>query len=200
MNHAPVKSLLDGNLAKRPVQTRVVNQGNTNTLMVGKEKWNILNESTLGLGTFVTQDSGALIKPNRLVAILTARTQSGPAIGVIRNNKQMSGAKLKIGIELLTENPQLAILKRFEVKKDRDVRAQHLANDDEHINTEFFGIHIPYLNTLNRSCSLILPKIEFLPNTFYEIHFKNKREIVKFDVISEQGDDWVSVTFPEELK
>ncbi|OYY49944.1 MAG: hypothetical protein B7X95_06980 [Methylophilaceae bacterium 17-44-8] len=200
LNHAPVKSLLDGNLAKRPVQTRVVNQGNTNTLMVGKEKWNILNESTLGLGTFVTQDSGALIKPNRLVAILTARTQSGPAIGVIRNNKQMSGAKLKIGIELLTENPQLAILKRFEVKKDRDVRAQHLANDDEHINTEFFGIHIPYLNTLNRSCSLILPKIEFLPNTFYEIHFKNKREIVKFDVISEQGDDWVSVTFPEELK
>lgn len=200
LNHAPVKSLLDGNLAKRPVQTRVVNQGNTNTLMVGKEKWNILNESTLGLGTFVTQDSGALIKPNRLVAILTARTQSGPAIGVIRNNKQMSGAKLKIGIELLTENPQLAILKRFEVKKDRDVRAQHLANNDEHINTEFFGIHIPYLNTLNRSCSLILPKIEFLPNTFYEIHFKNKREIVKFDVISEQGDDWVSVTFPEELK
>ncbi len=199
LSNTPVKSLMDGNLAKRPVQTRVVNQGTTNTLMVGKEKWNILNESTLGLGTFVPHDSGAIVKPNRLVAILTARTQNGPAIGIIRNSKQMSGAKLKIGIELLTENPHLALLKKFEVKKDGDSKVQRLPSSDEHLNIAFWGIHIPYLNVLNKPCSLILPKMEFLPNTFYEIHFKNKREIVKFDAVSDQGDDWVSVIFPEEL-
>ena len=197
LDHAPVKSLLDGNLTKRPVQTRVVNQGKTNTLMVGKEKWNILNESTLGLGTFASQDAGATVKPNRLVAILTARTQAGPAIGIVRNSKQMSGAKLKIGIELLTENPHLAQLKKFEVKKNVEDDTQKQAN--ESLNNEFYGIHIPYINALNKPSSLIMPKIEFFPNTFYEIHFKNKREIVKFDAPSEQGDDWVAVTFPEEL-
>ena len=197
LNHVPVNSLLDGNLTKRPVQTRVVNQGNTNTLMVGKEKWNVLNESTLGLGTFASQDAGSTVKPNKLVAILTARTHAGPAIGIIRNSKQMSGAKLKIGIELLTENPYLAQLKKFEVKKNAEDDTQKQAN--ESLNVEFYGIYIPYINALNKPSSLIMPKIEFFPNTFYEIHFKNKREIVKFDAPSEQGDDWVAVTFPEEL-
>mgnify|MGYP000906958445 FL=1 len=199
LSHTPVKSLMDGNVAKRAVQTRVVNQGTTNTLMVGKEKWNILNESTLGLGTFVSQETSPLVKPNKLVAILTSRTHAKPAIGVIRNSKQMSGAKLKIGIELLTENPNLALLKKFEIKKEAEDKTENATPSNEQLNVEFYGIHIPYLSALNKPCSLILPKIEFLPNTFYEIHFKNKREIVKFEEPSEQGDDWVSVTFPEEL-
>jgi hypothetical protein len=199
LSHTPVKSLMDGNLAKRSVQTRVVNQGSTNTLMVGKEKWNILNESTFGLGTFVSQETSPLVKPNKLVAILTSRTHTKPAIGVIRNSKQMSGAKLKIGIELLTENPNLALLKKFEIKKESDDKTEKPSPSNEDLNAEFYGIHIPYLAALNKPCSLIIPKIEFLPNTFYEIHFKNKREIVKFEEPSEQGDDWVCVTFPEEL-
>ncbi len=199
LDHLSVKSLLDGNLTKRPVQTRVVNQGNTNTLLVGKEKWHILNESTLGLGTFTSQEAGASVKPNKLVAILTARTHAGPAIGVIRNSKQMSGAKLKIGIELLTECPQLALLKKFVVKKDTEEESNSASAIDEHFNIPFYGIHIPQINALNKPSSLIMPKIEFFPNTFYEIHFKNKREIVKFDAPSEQGDDWIAVTFPEEL-
>lgn len=198
LNHSSVKSLLDGNLSRKSVQTRVVNQGNTNTLLVGKEKWHILNESTLGLGIFTSQEAGAIVKPNKLVAILTARTHTGPAIGIIRNSKQMSGAKLKIGIELLTESPQLALLKKFEVKKDTEDESASLAAN-EHFNIPFYGIHIPHINALNKPSSLIMPKIEFFPNTFYEIHFKNKREIVKFEAPSEQGDDWVAVTFPEEL-
>lgn len=198
LNHPSVKSLLDGNLTRKSVQTRVVNQGNTNTLLVGKEKWHILNESTLGLGIFTSQEAGATVKPNKLVAILTARTHTGPAIGIIRNSKQMSGAKLKIGIELLTESPQLALLKKFEVKKDTEDESASLAAN-EHFNIPFNGIHIPHINAHNKPSSLIMPKIEFFPNTFYEIHFKNKREIVKFEAPSEQGDDWVAVTFPEEL-
>jgi hypothetical protein len=199
LNHTPVKSLMDGNLTQRPVQTRVVNQGNTNILMVGKEKWSILNESTLGLGTFTSQESSPSVKPNRLVAIVTTRTHAKPAIGLIRNCKQMSGAKLKIGIELLTENPNLALLKKMPLKKHTDTKTEKHEPQDNTLNAEFYAIHIPYLSTLNKPCSLILPKIEFQPHSFYEIRFKNKREIVKFDAPIEQGDDWVCVSFPEEL-
>lgn len=198
LNHPSVKSLMDGNLTTKTVQTRVLSQGNTNTLLVGKEKWHILNESTLGLGTFTNQEAGASVKPNKLVAILTGRTHSGPAIGLIRNIKQMSGAKLKIGIELLTERSQLALLKKFEVKKESKDEISTTPTNAL-LNLPFYGIYIPHISALNKPSSLILPKIEFFPNAFYEIHFKNKREIVKFDTPSDQGDDWVAVTFPEEL-
>lgn len=197
LSHAPVKNLTDGSLTKRPVQTRVVSQGTTNTLMVGKEKWNILNESTLGLGTFVSQETSPTVKPNKLVAIITTRAHAKPAIGVIRNSKQMSGGKLKIGIELLTENPNLATLKKFEIKKETDTHEQTTSSNG--LNVEFFAIFIPYHTLLHKPASLIMPKIEFLPRTFYEIHFNHKREIVKFDDPIEQGDDWVCVSFPEEL-
>lgn len=197
LTHAPIKSLTDGSLTKRPVQTRVVSQGTTNTLMVGKEKWNILNESTLGLGTFVSQETNPTVKPNKLVAIFTARAHAKPAIGVIRNSKQISGGKLKIGIELLTENPNLASLKKFELKKEGDVQEQATAGNG--LNVEFFAIFIPYHAVLRKPASLIMPKIEFVPRTFYEIHFNQKREIVKFEDPIEQGDDWVCVSFPEEL-
>ncbi len=197
LSHVPVKNLADGSLTKRPVQTRVVSQGTTNTLMVGKEKWNILNESTLGLGTFVSQETSPAVKPNKLVAILTTRAHAKPAIGVIRNSKQMSGGKLKIGIELLTENPNLASLKKFEIKKETDTHEQTTSSNS--LNVEFFAIFIPYHTLLHKPASLIMPKIEFLPRTFYEIHFNHKREIVKFDDPIEQGDDWVCVSFPEEL-
>lgn len=199
LTHTPVKNLTDGSLTKRPVQTRVVSQGNTNTLMVGKEKWNILNESTLGLGTFVSPEVSPTVKPNKLVAILTTRAHAKPAIGVIRNSKQMSGGKLKIGIELLTENPNLATLKKFEIKKDSDAHEHATPNHGNHLNVAFFAIFIPYHSVLHKPASLIMPKIEFLPRTFYEIHFNQKREIVKFDDPIEQGDDWVCVSFPEEL-
>lgn len=197
LNHVPVKNLTDGSLTKRPVQTRVVSQGSTNTLVVGKEKWNILNESTLGLGTFVSQEISPTVKPNKLVAILTSRVHTKPAIGVIRNSKQMSGGKLKIGIELLTENPNLASLKKFEIKKETNIQDQGTASSL--LKTEFFAIYTPYHTLLNKPASLIMPKIEFVPRTFYEIHFNQKREIVKFDDPIEQGDDWVCVSFPEEL-
>lgn len=192
-----VKSLMDGTLNDRRLSTGVMMRGNTNTLVSGREKWNILDESELGLGSLLTQENSANIKPNKLVSIFTQHSDTVPAIGVVRNIKQMSGGKIKIGMEIFTHHPNVAILKKFDLKKEHEAKAEITIPFS---NPEFGGIYIPNQTDATQPASIILPKLEYMPNTFYEIVFNKRREIVKFQAPIESGDDWVRLSFPEELR
>lgn len=191
-----VKSLIDGTLNDRRLTTGVMMRGTTNTLVSGREKWNILDESELGLGSLLTQESSANIKPNKLVSIFTQHADSVPSIGVVRNIKQMSGGKIKIGMEIFTHHPNMALLKKFDLKKEHETKADVSLPIN---NPEFGGIYIPNNANASKPASIILPKLEYMPNTFYEIVFNKQREIVKFQTPIESGDDWVRLSFPEEL-
>ena len=198
LNAQSVRGLLDGSLNNKNVTTSVVVSGTANTLVVGKEKWNITDESQLGLGTLIQHNNKLEIKPSKLVSILTTQSHAHPAIGVVRNIKQIAGGNLKIGMEVFTDHPNLAYLKKFEIKKEPE--ANQTSNPNEHIpNPEFASIYIPKNVLANNVSSLILPKTEYIPNTLYEVRLKNKREIVKLENPIEHGDDWVKVNFPEEL-
>jgi hypothetical protein len=131
------------------------------------------------------------------VTIFTQHTDSVPAIGVVRNIKQMSGGKMKIGIEIFTHQPNVAILKKFELKKEHEAKAETTIPFS---NPEFGGIYIPNQTDATQPASIILPKLEYMPNTLYEIVFNKQREIVKFQAPIESGDDWVRLCFPEELR
>lgn len=198
LNSQSVRSLLDGSLNDKKIATSVVMTGSANTLVVGKEKWNITDESKLGLGTLIPHNSKLEIKPSKLVSILTMQSDARPAVGVVRNIKQIAGGNLKIGMEVLTDYPHLAYLKKFETKKEPETNQINIENDMIQ-NTEFASIYISKNVLSSNVSSLILPKTEYIPNTLYEVRFKNKREIVKLENPFEQGDDWVKVSFPEEL-
>lgn len=191
-----VKSLIDGTLNDRRLTTGVMMRGTTNTLVSGREKWNILDESELGFGSLLTQESSANIKPNKLVSIFTQHADSVPSIGAVRNIKQMSGGKIKIGMEIFTHHPNMALLKKFDLKKEHETKADVILPIN---NPEFGGIYIPNNAEASKPASIILPKLEFMPNTFYEIVFNKQREIVKFQTPIESGDDWVRLSFPEEF-
>lgn len=192
-----VKRLVDGTLNDRRLATGVIMRGNTNTMVGGREKWTIHDESEFGLGSILMQDSAAHVKPNKLVSIYTQHRDSLPAIGVIRNLKQLTAGKLKVGIELFTHAPRVAVLKKFDIKKDQEAKVDALL-DVEH--REFLGIFIPKQETSGQeAASIILPKLDYMPNTFYAIVINKQREIVKFQSPIESGDDWVRLSFPEEL-
>ncbi len=191
------RSMLDGTLNDRRLATSVVMRGDTNTLTIGKEKWTVLDESNSGLGSLISQRNAPNIKPNKLVAILSKNENTKPTLNLVRNIRQMSGGQLKIGMEIYTDNPTLISLKKLDLRKEKDVHP-HTPPIISHLN--FLAIYIPQNIMLERAASFILPKADFIPNAFYEILFKNKREIVKLQSPIESGDDWVRLDFPEELK
>jgi hypothetical protein len=191
-----VKSLVDGTLNDRRLATGVMMRGNTNTMVGGREKWTIHDESEFGLGSILQQENATHVKPNKLISIYSQTRDNLPAIGVVRNLKQLTAGKLKVGIELFTHTPDIAVLKKFDIKKEQDTKTDPLLNIH---NQEFLGIFIPKQETTNQAASIILPKIDYMPNTFYSVVLNKHREIVKFQTPIESGDDWVRLSFPEEL-
>jgi hypothetical protein len=189
---------MDGTLNEKKQTTSLVMKGSTNTLVVGKEKWNITDESQQGLGTLIQGNKKLQIKPNKLVSILTTKSHARPAVGVVRNIKQIAGGNFKIGMEIFTDQPNLAYLKKFTVKNEFEpIQSARQETAIEH--AEFTCIYIPQNILSGHISCLILPKSEYIPNSFYEVRFKNKREIIKLENPIEYGDDWIKVNFPEDL-
>jgi hypothetical protein len=191
-----ITTLMDGTINERRQNTSLVMMGSTNTLVVGKDKWNITDESQLGLGTLIQDNKNLQIKPHKLVSFLTSKPHAHPVVGVVRNVKQIAGGNFKIGMEVFTDQPNLAYLKKFTLKKEYET-AQNTAQETATEYAEFTCIYIPQNTPSGHIRSLILPKTEYIPNSFYEVRFKNKREIVKLDNPVEYGDDWIKVKFPE---
>lgn len=198
LNTQSIRTLMDGTLNERKQTTSLVMKGSTNTLVVGKEKWNITDESQQGLGTLIQGNKKLQIKPNKLVSILTTKSHARPAVGVVRNIKQIAGGNFKIGMEIFTDQPNLAYLKKFTVKNEFEP-TQSTRQETAIEYAEFTCIYIPQNILSGHISCLILPKSEYIPNSFYEVRFKNKREIIKLENPIEYGDDWIKVNFPEDL-
>jgi hypothetical protein len=191
-----VKSLIDGTLNDRRLSTGVVMRGSTNTIFGGPEKWAIHDESLQGVGSVLPLDRASQLKPNKLLALFSQNRDALPAIGVVRNLTQITGGKVKVGIELFTHHPVIAILKKFDTKKEQDTNTESSIFID---NAEFWGIFLPKQNTSDQTASIILPKLEYLPSQFYSVTLNKRREIVKFQAPIESGDDWVRLSFPEDF-
>jgi hypothetical protein len=187
---------IDGMINEKKQTTSLVMKGLTNTLVIGKENWSITDESQQGLGTLIQENKKLQIKPRKLVSFLTTKSHAYPAVGVVRNIKQIAGGNFKIGLEVFTDQPNLAYLKKFTIKKEYEA-TQNTLQESATEHAEFTCIYIPQNILSGQIRSLILPKIEYIPNSFYEVRFKNKREIIKLENPIECGDDWIKVNFPE---
>lgn len=191
-----VKTLIDGTLNDRRLAIGVVMRGSANTMIGGHEKWIIHDESPLGFGSLLPQDQSNHLKPNKLLAIFSQHRDTLPAIGTVKNLTQISGGKVKVGIELLTHHPVVAIVKKFDPKKNQDTSPDSVISI---ANQEFWGIFIPQHASSKQIASIILPKLEYMPNQLYEVTLNKQREIVKFQTPIGTGDDWVRLVFPVDL-
>lgn len=192
-----IKSMVEGTFNDRRLSSGVVMRGNTNTLINGHEKWSIHDESSLGLGSILPATQASKLKPNKLLTVYTPHRDALPALGVVKNLTQLTGGKVKVGIALLTLHPIVAIIKKFDAKKDSSKALDSHALLE---NQEFWGVFIQKEANAENVASIIMPKIEYIPSQFYVVTLNRHREIVKFQAPIESGDDWVRLTFPEEFK
>jgi hypothetical protein len=170
-------------------------QGNTNTLLIGNanEGWKIINESLSGLGIIANNDY-SWVKPNVLMSVITRDAQSSIMLGIVRNVRQFKGNKLQFGIQIISTTPVNARLKKINLKQKvsqtpGDDSANKLANEG------FGGVYLPACHNQPLP-SLLIPKIEFMPNSFYEIAFLDQLEIVKLSEVVASEEDWVRVNLP----
>jgi hypothetical protein len=193
-----VRSLMDGTLNDRRLPTSVVMRGPINTLLVGKEKWNIVDESQQGLGSLIPESLNQHIKLNKLVAIVSNYSDAKPAITAVRNIKQMTEGKVKIGLEILTEKPKLAVLRKLDLRKQDDVSAQSSLTPAFSLDSNSsYAIYIPQSSMLDRPASIIMSKLDHVANSLYEVSFQQSREVIKMTDPIEIGDDWVRISFPD---
>jgi hypothetical protein len=183
------------NVAQSNLSMRIVMQGNTNTLLIGNanEGWKIINESLSGLGIIANNDY-SWVKPNVLMSVITRDAQSSIMLGIVRNVRQFKGNKLQFGIQIISTTPVNARLKKINLKQkvsqtSGDDSANKLANEG------FGGVYLPACHNQPLP-SLLIPKIEFMPNSFYEIAFLDQLEIVKLSEVVASEEDWVRVNLP----
>ncbi|HEY0562133.1 MAG TPA: hypothetical protein VGD04_02315 [Methylophilus sp.] len=170
---------------------RIVMRGSVSTLVMGKEKWHIVNQSTNGLGSVIQEKTNADTQPKRLVAILTQHEHKKPMLGVVRNIKQMSAGKLKIGLEILTTDPLPVSLQPYDLQP-----AQPLNTDTD--TPTFCGLYIPHDILAGRAASLIIPKQHYLAQAYYALQVKHKQLVIQLGAQIEDGDDWVNLNFSEQ--
>lgn len=188
---SPAETEAQPNAAQKTAATRIVMRGSISTLVVGKEKWHIVNQSASGLGSVIQEKTNADTQPKRLVAILTQHEHKKPMLGVVRNIKQMSAGKLKIGLEILSADPLPATLQAYGLQQ---VPSPTTAAD----LPAFIGLYIPHDILAARAASVIIPKRQYNAQVYYALQIKHKQLVIQLGALVEEGDDWMQWAFYEQ--
>jgi hypothetical protein len=195
LNTATTKSLIDDDLLElKRRRPNLVMRGYTNTLIVGKEKWTITDESSKGLGTLTSDHYQSQIALHILVSILVSKPQATPIIGAVRNITRTTNDELKIGLEIISQQPKVATLKRYILAKESDATAPK-KQEKLFESPQFTAIYIPIDSEQDLADNLIMPKVEYMANALYEITFNKKKQMIKLGQLLESGDDWIQVRF-----
>ncbi len=195
LNTASTKSLIDEDLLElKRSRPNLVMRGYTNTLIAGKEKWAITDESSKGLGTLTSDHYQSQIALHILVSILISKPQAIPIICAVRNITRTTNDELKIGLEIISQQPKVATLKRYILANESDATAQK-KQEKLFESPHFTAIYIPADSELDLADNLIMPKVEYMAKALYEITFNKKKQMIKLGQLLESGDDWIQVTF-----
>jgi len=160
------------------------------------DTWIITDRSVRGLGARVNKYANTLARTKKLIGLTFDDDPTSVSIGIIRAVKPTQGTQLRVGIEVLSN---LAIWTQMKLSRDNDVFAAEidLANkkaDEMQSNTNISpGIYLPKESGISEQATIIMPKMNFRPDTEYTMLFNGKTKRVKFDQPIQSHDDWVQV-------
>lgn len=166
------------------------------------DTWIITDESTHGFGARVNKYANILARPDKLIGLVIDQDTSKIAIGMIRSVKPTQGGQLRVGIEVLSNKPvwvqlhasknsQLFVNTTLKIEPLKDVsNIKSAANVD--IGT-FSGVYLPLEEGLSEKATLILPKMNFMPNNNYLLTVYGVEKHVFLANPIEARDDWVKV-------
>ncbi|MES2500819.1 MAG: hypothetical protein V4570_09790 [Pseudomonadota bacterium] len=163
------------------------------------DTWIVTDESPHGLGTRVNKYANILARPDKLIGLLMDEDPSQIVIGIIRGVKPTTGNQLKVGIEVMSVHPTWVQLRQLDVNESFPDTVSEILPTSQITAVEtgiFCGIYLPIEAGLSSISTLILPKINYRPNTAYAVNIAGSPKKANLGEPIESRDDWVKVAFP----
>jgi hypothetical protein len=152
--------------------------------------WVIVDESNQGLGASASRELNPWISTGQLVGLVLAYAKQDMVIAVIRSTRPKAHRQVHVGMELLSRHAKWVLLKPIasDMNKVADIIPANAHS--------FAGLYLPIEAGVSLHSMLLLPKIEFIPHTQYEISIAGMVERITLNEAIDSKDDWVKVMYP----
>ncbi|MBA3696103.1 MAG: hypothetical protein H0W85_04950 [Methylotenera sp.] len=182
----------DGRSLDERLRNHAIIKGEENKLKVDQNNhhWVIVDESNRGLGAVAAAELNPWISVGQLIGLVKADSQQNMIVAIIRSAKPKANRQIQVGIEILSRHAKWIQLKLTSPATNSDSIAQ-LANA-----RTFPGLYLPMEAGLSTNSSLMLPKIEFVAQTSYEISIAGIIENIILNTPIDSKDDWVKLIYP----
>jgi hypothetical protein len=163
------------------------------------DTWIVTDESPHGLGTRVNKYANILARSDKLIGLIMDEDPSQIVIGIIRSVKPTTGNQFKVGIEILSRYPNWVQLRQLHHGESFADTVSEVMQENQSIpigTSLFSGVYLPIEAGLSSISTLILPKINYRPNTSYAINISGSPKHARLGEPIESRDDWVKVAFP----
>lgn len=164
----------------------------------GNEHWIIVNESKQGCGALIHNSLDSNIKIENLVGLVAQDDHAQVIIGTIKNIKPLPNNQLRIGIYVFSRKASLIDILQIEHKSHNQTLEDHLTNNTHQLYPEFSAINLPPENGITKLPSLLIPRLEFQQNNFYEITLHGEKIHIQLNQPVDAKNDWVRVNYPLE--
>jgi hypothetical protein len=182
----------DGKTLDERLRSHTTIKGAPNTLNLNTDHhWVIVDESNQGLGASASRELNPWISTGQLVGLVLADAKQDMVIAVIRSTRPKAHRQVHVGMELLSRHAKWVLLKP--IAADMNKSAEDIIPANAH---SFAGLYLPIEAGLSLSSMLLLPKIEFIPRSQYEISIAGMVEKITLNEAIDSRDDWVKVNYP----
>jgi hypothetical protein len=178
----------------------VIRQAGNETELDPKTTWLVLDESAHGIGARINTNDHSIGKPDKLISLCFHDEPNKVLIGKIRTSRPVTSNQLNVGIEILSQRPIWAQLRPLSsplaFSQPADHAIEHKSKILGHGTIDiglFSGIYLPIEAGYIEQSALLLPKLNFRPNTEYEINAKGVSAKMQLGNAIESYDDWVKV-------
>ena len=102
---------------------------------------------------------------------------------------------MQVGIEILSHHAKWAQLRSAD-ESESDGNKQAAYNTSLEEKSSFSGLYLPIEAGISTESMLVLPRIEFIPHTNYEISIAGMLDKVTLSDSIDSKNDWVKINYP----
>lgn len=162
--------------------------------------WVIVDESNRGLGAVASREHSHWIKVGKLVGLVLANSKQEMVIAIIKSIRPKENHQMQVGMEILSHHakwiqlrPANSLAGNVEPDDSETSEPEELYPSD---SSSFTGVYLPIEAGLSARSTLILPRIEFVAHTEYEISIAGMQDRVMLNESTDSKDDWVKLIYP----
>ncbi len=178
----------DGKTLDERLKSHTTQIGEPNAIKGGQNHhhWVITDESNQGLGAVANRELNAWISVGQILGLVLANGKSEVIIGVVKSTRPKTNQQMQVGIELISRHAKWVQLKPTGMVQSDSTLSAH----------NFAALYLPLEAGVTSNSALLIPKIEFIPNSPYEISISGMIEQITLGEPIDSKDDWVKVIYP----